>query len=213
MRQDNEKPELTGTSASAKSAAMPAGDITLHWKWVARSVWTDRMLMALETGVKGSKWYSLMDKVWSPANLLSAWLGVKANDGAAGVDGQKAEQYLLESPQRLGQVQAMLKKGQYTPQPVKRVWIPKLGSKELRPLGVPAVEDRIVQTAVRNVIEPVFENLFAEHSYGFRPRRGAKDALRRVDQLLDTGKVWVVDADLKGYLDGASYYTPVHGVD
>ena len=128
------------------------------------------------------------------------------------MDGQKAEQYLLESPQRLEQVQAMLKTGQYTPQPVKRVWIPKLGSKELRPLGVPAVEDRVVQTAVRNVIEPIFENLFAEHSYGFRPRRGAKDALRRVDQLLDTGKVWVVDADLKGHLDRSSYYTPVHGV-
>ena len=123
------------------------------------------------------------------------------NKGAAGVDGQKAEQYLRESPQRLEQVQDMLRTGQYTPQPVKRVWIPKLGSKELRPLGVPAVEDRVVQTAVRNVIEPIFENLFAEHSYGFRPRRGAKDALRRVDQLLDTGKVWVVDADLKGYFD------------
>jgi RNA-directed DNA polymerase len=66
---------------------------------------------------------------------------------------------------------------------------------------VPAVEDRVVQTAVRNVIEPIFENTFAEHSYGFRPRRGAKDALRRVDQLLDTGRVWVVDADLKGYFD------------
>jgi len=95
----------------------------------------------------------------------------------------------------------MLKAGQYTPQPVKRVWIPKLGSKELRPLGVPVTEDRVVQTAIRNVIEPIFEATFAEQSYGFRPGRGAKDALRRVDQLLKAGKVWVVDADLKGYFD------------
>jgi RNA-directed DNA polymerase len=79
MSQNNEKPELTGTSASAPGAAMPAGDVALRWKWVERSVWTDRMLTALERGVKGGKWYSLMDKVWSPTNLLSAWLGVKAN--------------------------------------------------------------------------------------------------------------------------------------
>jgi RNA-directed DNA polymerase len=117
------------------------------------------------------------------------------------VDGKQAEAYLLESPQRLAKVQAWLKAGQYTPRPVKRVWIPKLGSKELRPLGVPTVEDRVVETAIRNVIEPIFENIFAEHSYGFRPGRGAKDALRRVDQLLAAGKVWVVDADLKGYFD------------
>jgi len=171
------------------------------------------MLETLERGIKGGKWFSLIDKVWKKENLQSALKTVVQNKGAAGVDGQKAEQYLRESPHRLEQVQDMLRKGQYTPQPVKRVWIPKLGSSELRPLGVPAVEDRVVQTAVRNVIEPIFENLFAEHSYGFRPRRGAKDALRRVDHLLDTGGVWVVDADLKGYLDGASYYTPVHGVD
>jgi RNA-directed DNA polymerase len=159
------------------------------------------MLATLEGGIKGGKWFSLIDKVWKMDNLQSALKTVVQNKGAAGVDGKKAEQYLRESPQRLRQVQDMLRKGQYTPQPVKRVWIPKLGSKELRPLGVPTVEDRVVETAVRNVIEPIFENIFAEHSYGFRPGRGAKDALRRVDQLLDTGRVWVVDADLKGYFD------------
>jgi RNA-directed DNA polymerase len=159
------------------------------------------MLETLERGIKGGKWFSLIDKVWKKDNLHSALKTVVQNKGAAGVDGQKAEQYLRESPHRLEQVQDMLRKGQYTPQPVKRVWIPKLGSKELRPLGVPAVEDRVVQTALRNVIEPIFENIFAQHSYGFRPGRGAKDALRRVDHLLDTGRVWVVDADLKGYFD------------
>jgi RNA-directed DNA polymerase len=174
-------------------------EVPRKWDWTEASVWTERMLETLESGIKGGKWFSLIDKVWERENLQSALKSVVQNKGAAGVDGKKTEQYLLESPQRLEQVQDMLRKGQYAPQPVKRVWIPKLGSKELRPLGVPVVEDRVVETALRNVIEPIFENIFAEHSYGFRPRRGAKDALRRVAQLLATGRVWVVDADLKGY--------------
>jgi RNA-directed DNA polymerase len=176
-------------------------EVPTQWEWTEASVWTERMLATLEKGVKGGKWFSLVDKVWKMENLQSALKAVVRNKGAAGVDGKKADKYLLESPRRLPQVQAWLKAGQYIPRPVKRVWIPKLGSKELRPLGVPTVEDRVVQTAMRNVIEPIFENIFAEHSYGFRPGRGAKDALRRVDQLLKAGKVWVVDADLKGYFD------------
>lgn len=142
-----------------------------------------------------------MDKVYRMENLQSALAQVTANDGAAGVDGQTVKQYQAQSTQRLVHLQEQLKTGRYHPQPVKRVWIEKLGSKELRPLGVPTVRDRVVQTAVRNVIEPIFEKTFAEHSYGFRPGRGAKDALRRVDALLKAGKVWVVDADLKGYFD------------
>lgn len=176
-------------------------EVAPRWAWTEASVWTERMLATLETGVKGSKWFSLMDKVWKMENLQSAVKAVVRNKGAGGVDGKTVERYLLESPKRLPQVQAWLKAGQYTPKPVKRVWIPKLGSKELRPLGVPTVEDRVVQTAIRNVIEPIFEHTFAEHSYGFRPGRGAKDALRRVDQQLKAGKVWVVDADIKGYFD------------
>ena len=176
-------------------------EVASLWAWTEASVWTERMLATLETGVKGSKWFSLMDKVWKMENLQSAVKAVARNKGAGGVDGKTVERYLLESPKRLPQVQAWLKAGQYTPKPVKRVWIPKLGSKELRPLGVPTVEDRVAQTAIRNVIEPIFENTFAQHSYGFRPGRGAKDALRRVDQQLKAGKVWVVDADIKGYFD------------
>jgi RNA-directed DNA polymerase len=117
------------------------------------------------------------------------------------VDGQSCEQYRKRAPERLMRLQEQIKNGSYSPPPVKRVWIPKLGSKELRPAGIPTVEDRVVQTAVRNVIEPIFENIFAEHSYGFRPGRGAEDALRRVDHLLKAGKGWVADADLKGYFD------------
>jgi RNA-directed DNA polymerase len=169
--------------------------------WTEASVWTERMLATLERGIKGGKWFSLIDKVWKRENLQSATEQVLRHKGGAGVDGQSCEQYRRRAPERLVRLQEQIKSGRYTPPPVKRVWIPKLGSKELRPLGIPTVEDRVVQTAVRNVIEPIFEHIFAEHSYGFRPGRGAKDALRRVDQLLKAGKVWVVDADLKGYFD------------
>jgi RNA-directed DNA polymerase len=176
-------------------------EVPQRWEWTEASVWTERMVATLERGIKGGKWFSLVDKVWKMENLQSATAKVKANGGAAGVDGLSCEAYLKDSAPRLQRLQAKLQQGSYEPHPVKRVWIPKLGSKELRPLGVPTVEDRIVQTALRNVIEPIFENIFAEHSYGFRPGRGAKDALRRVDQLLKAGKVWVVDADLKAYFD------------
>ena len=176
-------------------------EVAPQWEWTEASVWTQRMLAALERGVKGNKWFSLMDKVWKMENLQSAMRQVMRNQGGAGVDGQSCEAYFKTSPQRLPRLQDKLKQGSYQPKPVKRVWIPKLGSKELRPLGVPTVEDRVVQTALRNVLEPIFERTFAEHSYGFRPRRGAKQALRRVDQLLKTGHHWVVDADLKGYFD------------
>jgi RNA-directed DNA polymerase len=176
-------------------------EVAPQWEWTEASVWTERMLAALERGVKGSKWFSLMDKVWKTENLQSAMKQVMRNQGGAGIDGQSCEEYLTVSPQRLPRLQDKLKEGSYRPKPVKRVWIPKLGSKELRPLGVPTVEDRVVQTALRNVLEPIFEHTFAEHSYGFRPGRGAKQALRRVDQLLKAGHNWVVDADLKGYFD------------
>src|SRR5690606_41042129 len=89
----------------------------------------------------------------------------------------------------------------YQPKPVKRVWIPKPGSPEKRPLGIPVVRDRVAQTALRMVVEPIFETRFAEHSYGFRPGRGCKNALRRVQQLLAEGCTCVVDADLNSYFD------------
>jgi RNA-directed DNA polymerase len=176
-------------------------EVPQQWEWTEESVWTERMLATLARGIKGGKWFSLMDKVYKIENLQSAMKTVVRKKGAAGVDGMKTERYLAGSPQRLALVQGWIKGGSYKPQPVKRVWIEKLGSKELRPLGVPTVEDRVVQTAIRNVIEPIFENIFAQRSYGFRPGRGARDALRRVDQLLAEGNVWVVDADLKGYFD------------
>ena len=159
------------------------------------------MLDTLERGIKGSKWFSLIDKVWKMENLQSAAEKVARGKSRKKPDGRKCHRYLEQSPKHLPPLQAKLKDGSYQPRPAQRVWIPKLGSKELRPLGIPPVENRVVEMAIRNVIEPIFEHTFAEHSYGFRPRRGAKEALRRVQQLLDGGQVWVVDADIKGYFD------------
>jgi RNA-directed DNA polymerase len=201
MEQNDESPKPTGTSASADSAAMPAGDIALRWKWVERSVWTDRMLMALERGVKGGRWYSLIDKVWSETNLLSSWLAVAQNDGAAGVDRQSIAAFRAHREAELQRLSRELRSEQYERQPARRVWIDKLGSKEKRPLGIPCVRDRVVEGAIRQVLEPIFEREFAEHSYGFRPERNAQLAVRRVEGRLQSGYTWIVDADLKSYFD------------
>lgn len=172
------------------------------WEWVEASVWTPRMLAALETnGVRGGKWHSLIDKVYALPNLRSAWTEVRANQGAAGVDHQTIEHYERDLEANLERLAEQLRDGSYVPQAVRRVWIPKPGSREDRPLGIPTVRDRVVQTALRNVLEPIFEVGFAAHSYGFRPGRGCQDALRRVEQLLDAGYTFVVDADLKSYFD------------
>ena len=171
-----------------------------RWAWVEASVWTERMLAALENGVKGGKWFSLIDKVYRPTTLTAAWERVKANRGAAGVDGQSVAAFAAHAERYLAELARELKEGRYRPQPVKRVEIPK-GPKQTRPLGIPAVKDRIVQTAVKRVIEPIFEATFLDTSYGFRPQRSAKDALREVDALIRAGYAHVVDADLQSYFD------------
>ena len=181
--------------------AKQEGDIRARWAWVEARVWTERMLKALEEGVKGGVWFALIDKVWAERTLQQAWKQVRSNGGSPGVDGMTVERFEKDSQKRLLAVKEQLRIGTYQPQPVKRVWIDKPGSREKRPLGVPSVTDRIVQSALRMVIEPIFERDFAEHSYGFRPGRGCKDALRRVDALLQGGQSWVVDADLKSYFD------------
>ena len=159
------------------------------------------MLTALEQGVKGGKWYSLMDKVCALPNLRKAFARVKANGGAAGVDHVTVAEFERHLEANLEKLARALREGSYRPQAIRRHWIPKLGSKEKRPLGIPTVRDRVVQTALRAVLEPIFERDFAAQSYGFRPNRGCKDALRRVDTLLKAGYNWVVDADLKSYFD------------
>ncbi|MBZ0089235.1 MAG: group II intron reverse transcriptase/maturase, partial [Thermoanaerobaculia bacterium] len=158
------------------------------------------MLSALENGVTGGKWYSLIDKVYALATLGLAWTKVQANRGAAGVDGQSVDRFAAKAEFYLSELATALRDGSYRPQAVKRVEIPK-GDGRTRPLGIPTVKDRIVQQAVRLVIEPVFENGFCDGSYGFRPGRGCHDALREVDRLLQEGRTHVVDADLRSYFD------------
>jgi RNA-directed DNA polymerase len=193
--------DTENNSAAVPMGAKQAEDIRGRWPWVKRCVWSERMLWALENGIKGGKWFSLIDKVWKMDNLWDGWSSVMVNGGSPGVDGQTIPQFNQQVQGGLERLRKELLEGSYQPQPVRRVWIPKMGSKELRPLGVPAVRDRIVQSAIRNVIEPIFERIFAEHSYGFRPGRGCKEALGRVNELLSQGKTWVVDVDLKSYFD------------
>lgn len=171
------------------------------WGWVEPAIWTERMIDALETGVKGGRWYSLMDKVTAPRTLDAAWRRVKRNRGAAGVDRQSVYRFEQHAERYLEELRQARVTGTYRPQPVRRVWIEKGGGRGQRPLGIPTVKDRIVQTAVKLVIEPIMEHRFAEQSYGFRPGRGCKDALRRVETLLQDGAVWVVDIDLESYFD------------
>jgi RNA-directed DNA polymerase len=168
--------------------------------WVEASIWTERMLAALENGVKGGKWFSLIDKVSRLRTLEIAWQKVAANRGSAGVDGQSVKRFGHRSRQYLQELSDALKSGSYRPQPVKRVEIPK-GPGKTRPLGIPVVKDRIVQTALKMVIEPIFEKEFEESSFGFRPQRGCKDALREADRLIKKGFTHVVDADLASYFD------------
>jgi RNA-directed DNA polymerase len=197
---------VTDSPAASSSAPVPAGAkpadaIRARWAWVAPEVWTDRMLMALEQGVRGGRWSTLMDKVAARPTLRAAFTRVKANRGAAGVDHVTVTMFDRRRETHLAALSMALQTGTYRPQSIRRHWIPKPGTHEQRPLGIPTVRDRVVQTAMRLVLEPIFETGFAEHSYGFRPQRGAKDALRRVATLLRAGYVHVVDADLQTYFD------------
>jgi RNA-directed DNA polymerase len=197
MRDSRTETEPAGVPVGATQA----GEIQGRWSWVEPSVWTERMLTALETGVKGGKWYSLIDKVSSLRNLRSAFAQVKRNKGGAGVDRVTIRMFEAHLEENLQHLSESLREGSYRPQAIRRVWIPKPGSREKRPLGIPTVRDRVVQTALRNVLEPIFERDFAAQSYGFRPERSTKDALRRVAELLKAGYVHVVDADLQSYYD------------
>ena len=183
------------------AGAKQTGEARGRWSWAEPSVWTERMLRALEEGVKGGKWYSLIDKVYAPRTLRAAFERVKANDGAPGVDHVTVRDFEAHLEENLARLSRSLRDGTYRPQAVRRAWVPKPGRKEKRPLGIPTVRDRVAQTALRSVLEPIFERDFAEHSYGFRPGRGAKDALREVARLLREGHSWVVDADIRSYFD------------
>lgn len=200
--------------ASQTAPAVPAratqGAEARDWSWVEDAVWTERMVSALVNGVKGGRWYSLMDKVFAPDTLDVAWLKVAANKGASGVDGQSIKRFEARAELYLTELSTALRNGSYRPQPIRRVEIPK-GDGRVRPLGIPTVKDRIVQTAAKFALEPIFEAMFLPMSYGFRPGRGCRDALREVAQLIADGHTFVVDADFESYFDLASYCPQVHG--
>ena len=182
---------MKSTSEAQRASKVPAtatqgadAHSQRDWSWGEASVWTERMLSALGNGVKGGKWYALIDKVYAPKTLAVASCGthafgmtakVRANKGAAGVDGQSITRFAAKADDYLAELSTALRNGSYRPQAVKRVEIPK-GDGKTRPLGIPTVKDRIVQQAVRLVIEPIFETSFCDGSFGFRPGRGCHDA-------------------------------------
>ena len=205
MRTENTKAtEQVESTVSEETRQETETQADPKWQWVEAAVWTERMLAALVNGVKGGKWFSLMDKIYAERSLQLAWQRVRSNRGAAGIDRISIERFEGQAEQYLQELHQQLKTGTYQPQAVKRVTIPK-ASGGTRPLGIPTLKDRIVQMAIKLVIEPIFEHTFRDSSYGFRPERGCKDALREVEAWLKAGYNWVVDADIKGYFDNISH--------
>jgi RNA-directed DNA polymerase len=181
--------------------ATPTGEID-PYGWIERSVWTARMVECLRHGgPEGGKWYSLHDKVFATKTLEAAFAQVYANRGAPGVDGVTVERFKDRLAAEIQHLQTAWQAGTYRPDAVKRVWIDKPGSTEQRPLGIPTVRDRVVQAALRLVIEPIFECDFHEHSYGFRPGRSAQQAANEVLGQLKAQRLVVVDVDLKAFFD------------
>lgn len=197
-----EQPPDKIVAPSDRSLRKSSGEDLAPWAWTEPSVWTKPMLATLiKHSVRGGKWHSLMDKVYKRDNLFSAHREVAANRGAPGVDHVTIEDFTINLTRNLDKLEQQLRDGSFRPQSIRRVHIKKLGTNETRPLGIPTVRDRIVQNALRHVLEPILERQFAEHSYGFRPNRGCKDALRRVDRLVKEGYRYTVDVDLKSYFD------------
>jgi len=148
----------------------------------------------------GKKIHSLVDKVYQRKNLGMAWEQVRANRGSGGIDGQNLEGFAAQLDQQLDRLQSELKQNTYRPQPVRQVPIPKPGKPgEFRQLGIPTIYDRVCQQALLNRLAPIFEPVFDEANFGYRPGRSTKDALRKVWREIHSGRPWIVDADLKDF--------------
>jgi len=197
----NAEPSSQTATVTGQKPSPQAEEIQDRWYWIEHSTWTDCMLTRLEQSEPTTKWFRLWDKVWAARNLQAAFWAVWRNQGAPGVDGQTVKAFDQESEDQLARLAEELREQRYRRQAARRVWIPKPGTEEKRPLGIPAVRDRTVEAALRNVLEPIFENDFAECSYGFRPGRGCREAVGRVEELLKAGHGWCVDCDLKSYFD------------
>src|SRR3990172_1816158 len=180
-------------------------EIRSRWRWVEPCAWTVRMLTALEQGVKGTKWFRLFDKVFAERNLLAAFQQVARSGGAAGVDHVTARDFERQFPDVIWELSDLLQAGTFTPQAIRRVHIPKPGTSETRPLGIPTVRDRVVQAAMVNVIEPIFERDFASI-----PHEGL---MARLETKIADGPVLrLIEAFLKAdILDEMSQWTPEAG--
>jgi len=156
------------------------------------------------TGAK--KVHSLVDKVYKRKNLELAWIQVRSNDGAGGVDGQSLADFEEVLDEQLDQLSQQLRTGTYQPLPVRRQLIPKAGQPgKFRPLGIPTIYDRVCQQALLNRLEPIFEPVFDDASFGYRKGRSTKDALRKIWKELDAGAEWIVDADLKDFFGSVDH--------
>lgn len=143
---------------------------------------------------------ALLDRILRPDVLRCAWEQVRRNKGAAGIDGETLEAIEASGvEQMLVELRESVVGGGYRPRAVRRVWIPKPGRTEKRPLGIPGVRDRVLQTATKLVLEPLFEASFLPSSYGFRPKKDAHQALERIRKEVNAGKQWVVDVDFKDF--------------
>jgi len=152
------------------------------------------------------KVHSLIDKVYKRKNLEMAWERVKANRGSGGVDGETLETFEAQLSQQLDRLQRELKEDTYQPQPVRQHPIPKRDKPgEYRLLGIPTIYDRICQQALLNRIEPIFEPIFDDASFGYRRGRSTKDALRKVWQEIQGGSEWIVDADLRDFFGSVDH--------
>src|ERR1700751_2331601 len=152
------------------------------------------------------KVHSLIDKIYKRKNLEMAWERVKANRGSGGVDGQTLEVFAEQLDKNLDRLQSELKEGVYQPQPVRQVQIPKRGNpREFRGLGIPTIYDRVCQQALLNRLEPIFEPVFDGANYGYRQGRSTKDAMRKVWKEIQSGREWIVDADLKDFFGSVDH--------
>ena len=146
------------------------------------------------------KVHSLIDKVYDPTNLAEAWKRVRENKGSAGIDGLTVAGFEQRQDELLETLHKQLREKTYRPSPVKRVVIPKLGG-GTRNLGIPSVRDRVVQQALVRKMTPIFEPLFADCSFGYRPGRSPHMAMRKVWREIQEGNFWILDADLRAYFD------------
>jgi RNA-directed DNA polymerase len=176
-----------------------AGKLANYTDVKARELWKTLYLCAKENPKR--RFHALYDKIYRPDILAEAWKRVKRNKGSGGVDGQTIEQIVQEYGERrfLNEIYLDLKQKKYHPQPVRRTLISK-GEGKFRPLGIPTIRDRVVQMAAKLVIEPIFEADFKDCSYGFRPKRNAKQAIAQLRKA-SRKAYWVVDVDIKGYFD------------